>query len=1204
MNWNIGTARLGQCGAITTALLAGTAASSSIALSDTRHMAIMATHIAHAIQGDDEDDYPWIVQRGEIVLDLEMLFELANNAAERPVFTLELFDAAVDIQVQYADVHEDEFRFSIAGAVPRGIGSDLTLSVYVDSAYGVLSVPGLGLYEIRTTLDGIHQLTQLDESLMPECGVGKVDLPLPPFDDRTLQPTSGTTPLHHVPTVNVMVVYTPAARNDAGGTNGMLAMIDTAILQTNQALAGSNAGMLVHLTSAHEVSYVESNNMGDDLTHLQDPNSGQLDIVHSLRVADCADLVALLSHNPSYNFCGLAWMPDGPVQNNPGFWADWAFSATWTNCIPNLTFAHELAHNLGCHHDHNNATGNSSFPYAFGHRFTGNSGTLWRTVMAYAPGLRIGHYSSPNIFFDGMPTGVPAGQPDPADNAQAIANNAPHIATYRDLIGGTCPPVVICHWDNTSGLLGVDGPVLALVEYDDGTGPSLYAGGLFTQAGNQIAPHIARWDGSQWHPVGTGLSGEVRALAVFDDGSGPSLYAGGAFSMPSPGGPVENIARWDVPSGQWMPVGFGLGGIVNALTVFDDGTGDSLYAGGLFTATGSGNPANRIAAWDGNQWLPVAGGVGAVASDQVVDMTVHNDGSGDALYVGGRFTVVDFGMPAENIAKWDGVSWSSLMPGLDNTVIALKSFDDGTGLGPQLFAGGIFLTSAGVQMNNIARLHAGQWHPLGNGLPGPSAGVHALDVFNDGSGDRLYVGGQFGLNVPAGTISHITAWDQFNQNWIVLDDGVNASVDALAVHDDGSGTALFAGGHFTASGFQPANFMASWDGCPSLPPSCAVCPPGSFVENEPCGTHVNDFCGQSGCAGHCGGQAPMGCWCDVDCCSFGDCCMDQHLVCNLCTWGPTPITCNQHVCGTLWIDPVTGSVDFDRYALDVVDLHGTGQATITIEIEADIAVTIWVDNGECPGDPDYELYGSMLDVVSCSLTSHTVVVPAPGVRYLNVQAAGTPDTCPDESAYTMYVDVDTCITGPANSICANATPVGVVAALPFDNIGAVTDGPADPACGFSGVDDSDVWFEFVANHGGLHMVTVDPDLQPGFQPDRLLAAYHSGCPVAGQVPLDCVGPIGGAAGCVTFTIAAGDQATIRTGTPGGAAGQGPSLLYVNDCPADLNGDGIVNTSDLLILFNFWGPCPPIGICVGDLNCDGDVDVSDLLILLGSWGTCP
>lgn len=54
--------------------------------------------------------------------------------------------------------------------------------------------------------------------------------------------------------------------------------------------------------------------------------------------------------------------------------------------------------------------------------------------------------------------------------------------------------------------------------------------------------------------------------------------------------------------------------------------------------------------------------------------------------------------------------------------------------------------------------------------------------------------------------------------------------------------------------------------------------------------------------------------------------------------------------------------------------------------------------------------------------------------------------------------------------------------------------------------------------------------------------------------------------------------------------------------ADLNGDGVVNVSDLLILFRAWGECPVVGDCPADLNGDGEVNASDLMILLSKWGS--
>jgi hypothetical protein len=61
-------------------------------------------------------------------------------------------------------------------------------------------------------------------------------------------------------------------------------------------------------------------------------------------------------------------------------------------------------------------------------------------------------------------------------------------------------------------------------------------------------------------------------------------------------------------------------------------------------------------------------------------------------------------------------------------------------------------------------------------------------------------------------------------------------------------------------------------------------------------------------------------------------------------------------------------------------------------------------------------------------------------------------------------------------------------------------------------------------------------------------------------------------------------------------------LKIIDCdgdnPADINGDGVVNTEDLLLLLAAWGPCPG---CPEDINGDDVVNTADLLMLLAEWG---
>jgi len=66
------------------------------------------------------------------------------------------------------------------------------------------------------------------------------------------------------------------------------------------------------------------------------------------------------------------------------------------------------------------------------------------------------------------------------------------------------------------------------------------------------------------------------------------------------------------------------------------------------------------------------------------------------------------------------------------------------------------------------------------------------------------------------------------------------------------------------------------------------------------------------------------------------------------------------------------------------------------------------------------------------------------------------------------------------------------------------------------------------------------------------------------------------------------------------AGSGSAYLFVNrdepGIPGDLDGDGVVNTNDLLILFANWGLCGDCGNCPADFNGDCSVTTSDLLVI--------
>ena len=83
----------------------------------------------------------------------------------------------------------------------------------------------------------------------------------------------------------------------------------------------------------------------------------------------------------------------------------------------------------------------------------------------------------------------------------------------------------------------------ALSVFDDGCGPALYGGGLFTTAGGAAANFIAKWNGSSWSSLGSGMNNTVLALSVFDDGGGPALFGGGLFTTAG-GAEANSFAKW------------------------------------------------------------------------------------------------------------------------------------------------------------------------------------------------------------------------------------------------------------------------------------------------------------------------------------------------------------------------------------------------------------------------------------------------------------------------------------------------------------------------------------------------------------------------------------------------------------------------------------------------------------------------------------
>ncbi|MHC5027372.1 MAG: hypothetical protein ACYTGR_11510 [Planctomycetota bacterium] len=217
--------------------------------------------------------------------------------------------------------------------------------------------------------------------------------------------------------IDIIVCYTPEARAAAGGVAEIEAAIATAVEDNNIAWANSGVPSEQNLVLTWGL---DTNDDVVNLNRLTNPNDGWIDEVHDLRDLYGADQVVLIVDG----FFGVA---NGLFSLTPDQ-ADNMFCIVGYDVFIEQVFAHEQGHNMGCCHAVGDGGGcgvGLLFPYSNGHRFMGNSGTFWRTIMAYPPGSVSLQFSSPLVDWDGVPTGTPD-----ADNALTMLHSHAYVADF------------------------------------------------------------------------------------------------------------------------------------------------------------------------------------------------------------------------------------------------------------------------------------------------------------------------------------------------------------------------------------------------------------------------------------------------------------------------------------------------------------------------------------------------------------------------------------------------------------------------------------------------------------------------------------------------------------------------------------------------------------------------------------------------------
>jgi hypothetical protein len=315
----------------------------------------------------------------------------------------------------------------------------------------------------------------------------------------------------------------------------------------------------------------------------------------------------------------------------------------------------------------------------------------------------------------------------------------------------------------------------ALLPWEDAMGNALLVAGGATSSFDTNRFNLARWNGIQYSDLNgqdrTDAVGAIQALAAFGTGTNRSLFVGGQSITPMDAGGSLNprgVVRWD--GQRWQPTEQAFDGDIEVIRAWDDGRGAVLFLGGRFT-TGGGKRVTGLARWDGQQVTSIGNGIVSIppASTVIGDMMPFNDGSGPALYVAGNFVTAG-ARSVTNIARWNGTEWSSV-GGLTDAgpfgqpiIHALAIFNDGTG--PALYAGGVFdriRDASGIRFGrDLMKWDGKTWTLFPQIMAGAgsgSPGIKALLPIEFGPARGLYIGGLTGFTDANRRTSHLAVWD-------------------------------------------------------------------------------------------------------------------------------------------------------------------------------------------------------------------------------------------------------------------------------------------------------------------------------------------------------------------------------------------------------------------------------------------------------------
>ena len=399
---------------------------------------------------------PWLggetIRKRSAYIDLKYLAatraKLGRDSTESVALILNLFP---DVSFRATDlrVASTLSGYSLSGRLENFKFGTVTMAVSGNVVAGSIRT-GKATYTIRSVSGDLVEIRLVDPTTLP-----KGAEPLTPSTPQARPPQASSTSVGEETVIDVLVVWTPSAREEVGGTVEIQTLIDLYVAEANQAYADSGVSLALNLLHSQEVDYVESDQgLFTDLFRLSDPDA-YLDEVRDLRDRVGADLVQLVTGD-GLGFCGVAWgwyrsrTADGDESLAPGDGS--SYSIIRHNCH-DLAMAHEFGHNGGLAHDRYLHADWPFKPYPYAHGYVNQSAfessatesQRWITIMAYPDqctdsGIwcgRVLRFSNPDQTHLGDPLGV-AGEEEtwsldgPVDARRALNDTRELIAGHRE----------------------------------------------------------------------------------------------------------------------------------------------------------------------------------------------------------------------------------------------------------------------------------------------------------------------------------------------------------------------------------------------------------------------------------------------------------------------------------------------------------------------------------------------------------------------------------------------------------------------------------------------------------------------------------------------------------------------------------------------------------------------------------------------------